>query len=400
MTDNAQPLNLKPETRKQYKRKKNEALPVMTPTLFSNHETSEGTTLKVYHADCLSFLKSQEDASVSLIVMDPPYNVLRDARAKWDNFRPDVYLQFMSEVLKECSRILKPTGQLYLWHNDFDQVAQLLTLEKGALEYGGLIIWDKVSTRAQSWKNIKDSNPLRTWFNTSEFCMHFIQNKESDGTGWKEVLHNPQNFQRNRQYSARILDFIKMTPGQLIKRHGGCVAHFFVIHAQQYGMCVESTYDMLTQVYNLKDMEGYLSYAELRQMYEDDKKAQRALAEQNAKPRYTFNTGLYPEYNNVWRTSEKQNNGKLHPTQKPLDLHEKIIRTSSHAGDLVLDCFMGSGTTAVACATTGRNFIGCELSEEYCQVSSDRIAEAIKSGKKAQSFSTMAMPKTFNNFQD
>ena len=57
--------------------------------------------------------------------------------------------------------------------------------------------------------------------------------------------------------------------------------------------------------------------------------------------------------------------GRFHPTQKPLDLIKALIEKHSNEGDIVLDCFSGSGTTAVACLETNRKFIGCELSEEY-----------------------------------
>ena len=57
--------------------------------------------------------------------------------------------------------------------------------------------------------------------------------------------------------------------------------------------------------------------------------------------------------------------GRFHPTQKPLALAEAIIRKHTNEGDLVLDCFLGSGSTALACWNLNRNFIGCEISKEY-----------------------------------
>ena len=67
----------------------------------------------------------------------------------------------------------------------------------------------------------------------------------------------------------------------------------------------------------------------------------------------------------------------LHPTQKPLALIEYIVQTYSNAGDVVLDPFMGSGTTAVACLNTGRNFIGFELDEKYHAIAQQRIADTV-----------------------
>ncbi|MCK5018177.1 MAG: site-specific DNA-methyltransferase [Candidatus Peribacteraceae bacterium] len=70
------------------------------------------------------------------------------------------------------------------------------------------------------------------------------------------------------------------------------------------------------------------------------------------------------------------NNKTLHPTQKPVALMEYLIKTYTNEGELVLDFTIGSGTTAVACINTGRNFIGIERDEKYCEIANKRIAEA------------------------
>lgn len=56
---------------------------------------------------------------------------------------------------------------------------------------------------------------------------------------------------------------------------------------------------------------------------------------------------------------------RIHPTQKSLDLFKNLIIIHSNENDLIFDPFSGSGTTAVACKETGRNFIGCEIEEKY-----------------------------------
>lgn len=71
----------------------------------------------------------------------------------------------------------------------------------------------------------------------------------------------------------------------------------------------------------------------------------------------------------------KEINGLIHPTQKPVALFEYLIKTYSDEGDTVLDNCMGSGTTAIACLNTNRNYIGFELDEEYYNKSLDRIEE-------------------------
>lgn len=66
----------------------------------------------------------------------------------------------------------------------------------------------------------------------------------------------------------------------------------------------------------------------------------------------------------------------VHPTQKPVALMEYMIRTYTHEGMTVLDNTMGSGTTGVACANTGRKFIGIEMDEKYFEIAKDRIDKA------------------------
>ena len=83
----------------------------------------------------------------------------------------------------------------------------------------------------------------------------------------------------------------------------------------------------------------------------------------------------------IWRIrcinyTDKKN--KLHQAQKPVELMEKSIINSSEIGDTVLDTFMGSGSTGVACVNTNRNFIGIELDEKYFEVAKKRIEDAQK----------------------
>lgn len=68
-----------------------------------------------------------------------------------------------------------------------------------------------------------------------------------------------------------------------------------------------------------------------------------------------------------------------HSTQKPVALMEYLIRTYTNEGETVLDFTMGSGTTGVACANTGRSFIGIELDDHYFDVATKRIDEALSS---------------------
>ena len=84
------------------------------------------------------------------------------------------------------------------------------------------------------------------------------------------------------------------------------------------------------------------------------------------------------------KTVHKFNNiigGKLHPTEKPVDLLEYYLLNSSELNDIVFDPFMGSGSTGVACLNTNRDFIGIELDERYFNIAQNRIEEAANKTK-------------------
>jgi site-specific DNA-methyltransferase (adenine-specific)/modification methylase len=98
-----------------------------------------------------------------------------------------------------------------------------------------------------------------------------------------------------------------------------------------------------------------------------------AINDKKTKPgQVTFNWQGHKEMCNTFVTSAlqgkerlKENGKAVHPTQKPLSLLKKFIEIGSNEGDIVLDCFMGVGSTAQACKDLGRNYLGCELDKKY-----------------------------------
>lgn len=95
------------------------------------------------------------------------------------------------------------------------------------------------------------------------------------------------------------------------------------------------------------------------------------------------NKQLRAEWDDIEQTPKNEllflNNKRLHPTQKPEKLLERIILMSTDEGDTVLDPFMGTGTTGVVCKRLKRNFIGIEQNEDYFNGASLRIAQTTES---------------------
>jgi site-specific DNA-methyltransferase (adenine-specific) len=72
---------------------------------------------------------------------------------------------------------------------------------------------------------------------------------------------------------------------------------------------------------------------------------------------------------------EVEKNNKMHPTQKPIEIIKILLKNHSKEGDLVLDCFIGSGTTTLACKQLNRRFVGIELSKEYVDIGNKRLEQ-------------------------
>lgn len=91
----------------------------------------------------------------------------------------------------------------------------------------------------------------------------------------------------------------------------------------------------------------------------------------------TTNDLYYPksilEFSNAGRTGKAK---KVHPTQKPVNLLEYLIKTYTNENEIILDFTMGSGSTGVACMNIGRKFIGVELEDKYFDIACERIKEA------------------------
>lgn len=84
-------------------------------------------------------------------------------------------------------------------------------------------------------------------------------------------------------------------------------------------------------------------------------------------------------FNSVWQKG-------MHPTQKPLELLEYLIKTYSNEGDTILDNTMGSGSTMVACINTNRKGIGIEKDEKYFEIAKNRVEKALEEKNKPNLF--------------
>jgi DNA modification methylase len=323
---------------------------------------------KIIQMDCLEYLKSLPDGCVNLCFIDPPYNI---SHAKWDKWKcQKEYVNWLGSVFLECQRVLKDNGSFYFWHNDFQQMAELQhwISQNTKFVFNSMISWVKPNFRNMAWQGRTENSNLRSWFNIQEYCLYYTF--EDSGTGLNDIYDRKDCFVSIKEYMCTEKKKLKEAKGFLtdakfnefinkITETSSVVSRHYFANSQ-WTFPVKHLYEKLQTT-------GFFQkpYEELRSEYEE--------------LRARFNIQNGQDYNNVWYSKEDNGNkskinGKLHTCEKPQDLLQKIILTSSNENDIILDCFAGSGSLAQACLETNRNFLCCERDEGYVKIANDRLA--------------------------
>ena len=297
-------------------------------------------------------MKKIPDGSVDLVLTDPPYNI---GKAKWDKI-PN-YVEWCGKWFIECQRVLKDNGSFYWWHNDMPQIAQLMEWLRAntGFVFNSFIVWDKGDFRALSWKNPGDGNNLRSWFNVCEYCLSYTL---QDAYGLNHYLMQEEKLLPIQKYLLEERRKTGLSNSEIRELLDQNTVHYFSLKASHWRMPSQENYKILqsTGFFDRDYQSLFSEYIEIK--------------ETGRKGRYTHN--LDPNHNNVWKSAER-NSGDKHACKKPTDIFERIIKTSSREGDIVLDLFMGSGTTAIACINTNRNYIGFEKDKQYYDIANQRI---------------------------
>ncbi len=319
-------------------------------------------TVELILGDCLEVMKGMDDKSVNLIATDPPYNI---GKAEWDKI-PD-YIEWCGKWLKECERVLMDNGSFYFFHNDMEQIVDLMLWirENTDFVFKQFIVWNK-RFEGVSNKGFLDGfivpDGLRNYQQMAEYCLFYTF---QDETGLAQVYDDRGCF-------AGIKAYMRGERDKVIAREGFSTIQQFnewVNGITQTASVASRHYFADSQwTFPTKEMYERLQTSGLwRREYEDLRREYEDL-------RYTFNN--QKTHHSVWNYEIAERNG--HFTPKPVDMIKNIILHSSNEGDTVLDITMGSGTTGVACVQTGRNFIGIEIDPDYYATATERIKEAQK----------------------
>ena len=293
-----------------------------------------GEKLNYKNQDCLEFLSSLDDDVIDLICTDPPY--YRVVNDEWDNqwFTIDEYYEWCEKWINELGRVAKWNCSFWLFGFPEQLSTFLPIINKAGFTFRQQIVVNKGMQAVAG----RTSNKLKMYPTATE-SIFFFHYEARD--------HIRDLLQRERKYLNWKGKDVNAHLGKAISGGGtfACIASEKKPREHRVYPTRED-WNKLKQVMYLPEYDDVV---------------------------YTFNiqTGLTDVWDDINFYDRKVK--KFHSTQKPIPLIERIIKTSSNEGHKVLDIFGGSGSTGVVCKMHNREFIGCEIDEEYYNKSLDRI---------------------------
>jgi DNA modification methylase len=308
------------------------------------------TDVMLHHGDCLAVLKTMPDASVDSIVTDPPYG-LSFMGKKWDYDVPGV------EIWAECLRVLKPGGHLLAFAGTRTQHRMAVRIEDAGFEIRDMIAWVYGSGFPKS------------------------HNLKGDWQGWGTALKpalEPITVARKP---------LTNTVAENVLAHGA--------GAMNIDGCRVASSDQIAPVSGKATLCGTRDGYDRPWKHDPaalaarQERANAAIEKANALGRWPANLihdgseevgellGSAARFFYCAKASKRdREEGNNHPTVKPTDLMRYLCRLVTPPNGIVLDPFMGSGSTGKAAKLEGFNFIGIELDADYLKIAEARIEAA------------------------
>lgn len=324
---------------------------------------------KIINADSLHYIKTLPDNCIDLIATDPPY--FRVKSCKWDNQweRESAYLAWLDELLAEFWRVLKPSGSLYMFCGS-RLAADTEILVRGRFNVLNHIIWAKPSG---PWRRMHKED-LRSYFPATEriiFADHYAGPFTPKGSTYadkcktlKQNVFKPliDYFRLARASLGVSAKAINEATGRQMCSHWFSESQWQLPSAEQYAVLQT----LFSRIAAEKHQQGILSkpHHDLVEEYQTLNRQYSELSLEYESLRRPFAVTADVPYTDVWTFPSVAYYPGKHPCEKPADLMEHIIRSSSRPGDVVADFFLGSGATLKAALKLGRVGIGVELEEE------------------------------------
>lgn len=327
--------------------------------------------LQLVNADCLDYLNTLPSNSIDLILTDPPYFQVK--KNAWDNQWPNVetFLAWLDEVLVELWRVLKPSGNLYLFCGS-KLSADTELLIRARFDVFNHIVWAKPSG---VWRRAHKPH-LRSFFPSTEriiFAGHY--GSEGYAKGCNQYASKCSELKKTTfkplmDYFKNAKDVLNISAKEINEATGTQMcSHWF--SSSQWKLPTETQYKQLQTLFASKSGQLSKTHSELTTQYQalhseygNLLKEYDELKTEYENLRRPFHVTAEVPYTDVWTFAPVQYYQGKHPCEKPADLLEHVISSSSRENAVVLDAFMGSGSTGKACLTLNRKFIGIEMEEE------------------------------------
>jgi len=254
----------------------------------------------------------------------------------------EAYLQWLRPKLEECHRVLKQTGQMYvhLDHHAVFQAKVILDEIFGLGKFKTMITWRRCGSKGNS----------KSFANNSDYVLYYTKNK---------------SFVFNTQYGEYDENYLKMFK---YDDHDGKGKY----RAQAINAPSSGGYKYNLGHGEIQPSRGYRWTKETML----DKISDGLVVLRNGRvptQKQYFSDGQGVPYDNVWTDIENVKT-PLYPTEKPDELLERIILSSSNPGDTILDPFCGCGTAVMEAQKLGRRWIGIDVSPTSCKLIATRVS--------------------------
>jgi len=288
---------------------------------------------RIVVGDCLSQLKRLPSRCIDLVILDPPY--WKVVGEHWDyKWRTEEdYRDWCREWFAEIERVCKRSASVYLFGYLRNLVHLFHDIVALGFEFRQEIIVDKGMKSMVGRK----TSTYKQFPNTTETIFFFVYNAKP---AIRECL-----LQRANELGLRSKE-INQKLG--VRTNGGGVWSLYTGNNILAQVPTPEMWERLEQVLDFEapeDLKGFVFESQM---------------------------GL----TNVWQDIDFYSEDRIHRTQKPLLLIQRLIRASSRAGQIVLDPFAGSGSTAVAARALGRDCISFEIDSDMAAKAEKRIQEA------------------------
>jgi DNA modification methylase len=314
---------------------------------------------------------------------DPPYGMKKENEGVLnDNLNYDDLLDFNREWIALQFMHLKENGSWYCWGID----EPLMDIYSGILKsyikeqkatFRNLLTWDKGHGQSQN------SELTRSFATADEKCLFVMLGVQGFNNNADNYF---EGFEKIREYLVTQKNKLGWNTDKIIEITGKTSAsHYF--SKSQWAFPTEEHYNAIR---NAARGDAFKKeYDAFKKEYDALKKEYDALKKEYYSTRAYFNN-THDNMNNVWHFSRhiRQGDEGGHATPKPIPLCERAIKSSCPDNGLVLDFFLGSGSTMVASQQLKRKCYGMELDPKYCQVVIDRMKKldpnikVLKNGKQ------------------